>query len=98
MVAQSWYAVGIFLACLICAPWVIKRFKLGQGVYRDGSVNPSKLVSAIAVGPQQKVVTVEVGYERTRVVLVLGVTVQQITCLHVIPSHDVGAAGEMIEK
>lgn len=98
MVAQSWYAVGIFLASLICAPWVIKRFKLGPGMRGDAALHQSKLVSTIAVGHQQKVVTVEVGPEGARTWLVLGVTGQQITCLHVIPQHHVDAAGGMIEK
>ena len=36
-------------------------------------------------GPQQRVVTVEVNAEGQRTVLVLGVTAQQIRCLHVVP-------------
>ena len=42
----------------------------------------SKLVSVVAVGPNQRVVTVEVGPDHNRAWLVLGVTPQQITCLH----------------
>ena len=39
------------------------------------------VVSAVAVGPHQRVVTVEVGPEDARTWLVLGVTAQNITCL-----------------
>jgi len=39
----------------------------------------------VAVGPQQRVVTVEVGPEGARTWLVLGVTAQQVSCLHVLP-------------
>lgn len=42
----------------------------------------SKIISTVAVGPQQRVVTVEVGPEGARTWLVLGVTQQNITCLH----------------
>jgi flagellar protein FliO/FliZ len=43
------------------------------------------VLSAVAVGPQQRVVTVEVGPEHARTWLVLGVTAQQVSCLHVLP-------------
>ncbi|WP_208507883.1 flagellar biosynthetic protein FliO, partial [Variovorax paradoxus] len=46
----------------------------------------SRLLSAVAVGPQQRVVTVEVGPEGARTWLVLGVTGQSITCLHTLPA------------
>ena len=55
----------------------------------------SKVLSAIAVGPHQRVVTVEVGPEHSRTVLVLGVTAQQVSCLHVLsPSAGVPRAPE----
>jgi flagellar protein FliO/FliZ len=40
----------------------------------------------MAVGPQQRVLTVEVGPENARTWLVLGVTGQTITCLHTLPA------------
>jgi flagellar protein FliO/FliZ len=46
----------------------------------------SKIVSAVAVGPHQRVVTVEVGPEGARTLLVLGVTAQTISCLHSSPA------------
>ena len=49
----------------------------------------SRVVSAVAVGPQQRVVTVEVGPEHARTWLVLGVTAQQVSCLHVLPVSPV---------
>ena len=47
-----------------------------------GGAVSSKVISAVAVGPHQRVVTVEVGPEDARVWLTLGVTAQNITCLH----------------
>jgi flagellar protein FliO/FliZ len=38
----------------------------------------------VAVGPHQRVVTVEVGPQDARIWLVLGVTQQSIGCLHTI--------------
>jgi flagellar protein FliO/FliZ len=97
-VEQSWYAVGLFLAVLICAPFLIKWLKLGQGMRGETARNQSKLISALAVGPQQKVVTVEVGPEGARTWLVLGITVQQVTCLHVIQPPPAALPGVTIEK
>ena len=42
----------------------------------------SKVVSAVGLGPNQRVVTVEVGPENRRLLLVLGVSAQGIVCLH----------------
>lgn len=58
--------------------WVQRR-SLG-GV--SGLTSASRVISAVAVGPHQRVVTVEVGPEGARTLLTLGVTSQTITCLH----------------
>jgi len=97
-VDQSWYAVGLFLALLVCAPYFIKWLKLGQGMRGEVARHQSKLISTLAVGPQQKVVTVEVGPEGARTWLVLGVTAQQVTCLHAIRPPSAVRDGETIEK
>lgn len=48
-----------------------------------GSLDPrARLVSALNVGPQQRVVMIEVGPAHGRTTLVLGVTQQAVTCLH----------------
>ena len=79
---QSWILVGAFLAVLICLPvalkWIKQRY---PGRYADVS-GQSRFISALAVGPNQRVVTVEVGPEGSRVWLTLGVTGQNISCLH----------------
>ena len=49
------------------------------------------LVSALALGPQQRVVTVEVGPQNARVWLVLGVTQQSIQCLHTMAADGAAA-------
>ena len=88
---QSIITVGLFLALLACMPlavkWLQKRNAAG-GVPPDGQ---SRLVSAVAVGPHQRVVTVEVGPVGARHWLTLGVTQQNITLLHTttLPSNGV---------
>lgn len=86
---QSWILVGAFLAALVCLPLLLKWIKQRvPGRFADAS-GQSRFVSALAVGPHQRVVTVEVGPEGKRVWLTLGVTGQTISCLHCV---DVDAA------
>ena len=81
---QTLVTVAAFLLLLTLAPFGVKWVQArssGSGGMPDGS---SKILSAIAVGPQQRVVTIEVGSADSRVCLVLGVTAQSISCLHAI--------------
>jgi flagellar protein FliO/FliZ len=75
-------SVGLFVVLLALIPvalkWVQRR-TVGGGA---SVTSASKIISAIAVGPHQRVVTVEVGPEGARSWLTLGVTAQTITCLH----------------
>lgn len=75
-------SVGLFVVLLALLPvglkWVQRR-AAGGGL---GMASVSRIISAVAVGPHQRVVTVEVGPEGARVWLTLGVTAQSITCLH----------------
>ena len=79
---QTLISVGLFVLLLALVPvglkWVQRRVAVGGAA----AVAASRVVSAVAVGPHQRVVTVEVGPEGARVWLTLGVTAQAITCLH----------------
>jgi len=79
---QTIVSVAVFLVLLALLPlgirWLQRRAPGGSI-----TTGASRIVSAIAVGPHQRVVTVEVGPEEARTWLVLGVTAQNITCLHV---------------
>lgn len=81
---QSLVTVVLFVLAILSIPFVLRRWQEKRGGLLPGAVaGPgAKLVSAVAVGPQQRVVTVEVGPEGARTQLVLGVTAQSITCLH----------------
>ncbi len=86
---QSWILVGAFLGALVCLPLLLKWIKQRvPGRFADAS-GQARFVSALAVGPHQRVVTVEVGPDGKRVWLTLGVTGQTISCLHCV---EVGAA------
>jgi flagellar protein FliO/FliZ len=89
---QSLVLVGLFLVLLACLPLAIARLKKHYGVAPPGPSAQGRLVSALAVGPHQKVLTVEVGPESARTWLVLGVTAQSITCLHTLPAPAATAA------
>lgn len=86
-----------FIAALCALPWLVKWLQKRTGRGLGGADQASRVVSMLALGPQQRVVTVEVGSGQNRTHLVLGVTTQSITCLHVMqpeishPPHPVTA-------
>ena len=92
---QSLILVGLFLCVLMSLPFLIERLKKRYGLRLPGTTGPTRLVSALSLGPQQKVVTVEVGPENARVWLVLGVTPQSIRCLHTLPAEGAPVAGSV---
>lgn len=80
---QTLFAVLAFVAAIAALPWLIKRLQQRQALARTGDVT-TRVLSAVAVGAHQRVVTVEVGEGEHKTRLVLGVTAQQINCLHVL--------------
>jgi len=95
---QSLLSVVVFIALLAMVPWAIRWAK-----QRNGSLpgnlpgSGSRFVSALGVGPTQRVVTVEVGPPEARVWLVLGVTAQQITRLHSAPAPGFAQAARLAD-
>ena len=78
----SFFLLVLFVGLLAAVPWAIRWIQRRTPGGMATAQSASRLVSALAVGPQQRVVTVEVGPEGNRLWLVLGVTPQSITCLH----------------
>lgn len=78
---QTIVSVVLFLVILGLLPLAI-RWLQQRNPGGVSASTASRIVSTVAVGPQQRVVTVEVGPEGARTWLVLGVTPQNITCLH----------------
>jgi flagellar protein FliO/FliZ len=99
---QTLTVVILFIAGMACLPWLVRKIQQKHALgLREGSASVSRVLSSVAVGPQQRVVTVEVGPEHARSVLVLGVTAQQITCLHTIPmirSSEVAGQGSFARQ
>lgn len=84
---QSLLTIVVFVALILTLPFIVRRIQQRRGALHGAALGPSsKVVSAMAVGPQQRVLTVEVGPEDARTWLVLGVTGQSITCLHTLPA------------
>jgi len=83
---QSLLWVAGFVLLLALVPFGVKwvQLRTGGGAMQAGASN--KVISAVAVGPQQRVVTVEVGPVDARICLVLGVTQQSVSCLHSFPA------------
>jgi len=79
---QALVSVGLFVLVLALVPFGLKWLQARSAVGSVGVAAASRVISAVAVGPHQRVVTVEVGPEGARVWLTLGVTAQTITCLH----------------
>ena len=76
----GWVAVFVFLLALL--PMGVKWLKQRALGSVAGASSAAKIVSVLAVGPHQRVVTVEQGPDHARVRLTLGVTAQTITLLH----------------
>jgi flagellar protein FliO/FliZ len=88
---QSFILVIIFVGLLACLPWAVNRLKQHYGLTQLGPTQQSRVLSVLAVGPHQKVVTVEVGPDHARVALVLGVTAQSVNLLHTLPVPTVAS-------
>ena len=82
MLSQGWLWVVVFVVVLALVPVSLKWLQKRMGVSGSGAAAAIRIVSAVGVGPHQRVVTVEVGPEGARTWLTLGVTGQSITCLH----------------
>lgn len=74
--------VGAFLALLAALPWLLRWVRARAAAAAGAGDTQSRFISAVAVGPQQRVVTVEVGPAHERVWLTVGVTGQSMVLLH----------------
>lgn len=70
---QMLFALGIVLAAIAGMAWLLRRMSPGQA----GTVSDLRVVAAVAVGPKERVVLVDVADTR----LVLGVAPGQVTKL-----------------
>ncbi|MEY4756178.1 MAG: hypothetical protein RJA34_1076 [Pseudomonadota bacterium] len=94
---QTLAVVLLFIALLGALPFALKWLQRRNGVAGQGQFASSRVVSAVAVGPQQRVVTVEVGPEGAKTWLVLGVTAHSVNHLHTLPAPGVDKASGSAE-
>lgn len=74
---QVLLGLGLVLAAIAGAAWLLRRFTPGQ----VGSAGAMRVVSGVMVGPKERVVLVDVGETR----LVVGVAPGQVSLLHQMP-------------
>lgn len=92
---QTIAVLVLFIAVMAALPWLLRRWQQRQLMARGVQ---TQVLSAVALSPGQRIVVVEVGQGGQRTRLVLGVTAQNIHCLHVLGSTapagtvDAGAA------
>lgn len=79
--SQTFLMVAVFVIGIACLPWGVRWMQR-----RAGALSPdtgkTKVLSVLAVGPQQRVVTIQVASGAQEAVLVLGVTSSSVNCLH----------------
>ncbi|MEY8877861.1 MAG: FliO/MopB family protein [Leptothrix sp. (in: b-proteobacteria)] len=74
-----WFA--LILAAIPVALWLVKRSG-AAGLVGRAQALPMRQVGSLGLGPQQRVVAIEVGHGAERRWLLLGVTPQQVNALH----------------
>ncbi|PXW91943.1 flagellar protein FliO/FliZ [Sphaerotilus hippei] len=72
----------VIVALIPAALLLLRRSRVGGLLVRPAQGGGPRLVASLGLGPQQRVVTIEVGEGEARRCLVLGVTPHQITALH----------------
>jgi flagellar protein FliO/FliZ len=85
---QSSLLILFVVGCIACLPWLVRWGQARWGTVSQAE-KQSRVLSVVAVGPQQRVVTLQVGTGTRELVLVLGVTASNITCLHKWSCSDV---------
>lgn len=83
---QTIAVLVLFIAVMAALPWLLRRWQQRQLVARGEQGVQTQVLSAVALSPGQRIVVVEVGQGGQRTRLVLGVTAQNIHCLHVLGS------------
>lgn len=88
-----WFIV--IVAAIPLALWLLKRTPYGAAMSNANAL--TRTVGSMALGPHQRIVTVEVGQGEERRWLVLGVTPQSITALHTLSPQSEHPAGVVAE-
>ncbi len=79
---SSLVTIVVVLLLLALLPILIQRVRQRSVAGQLANASAMKIISAMAIGPNQKLLTVEVGPQGARAWLVLGVSTQAVTFLH----------------
>lgn len=96
MTGASWTGLLWFVVVVAAIPvalWLLKRSGVAGGLRVGSQGGLPRSVGSLAVGAQQRVVTVEIGEGEGRRWLVLGVTPQQVNLLHLVDQPPAAMAG-----
>lgn len=89
---QTIAVLVLFIAAMAVLPWLLRRWQQRQMLARGVQGVQTQVLSTVALSPGQRIVVVEVGQGEQRTRLVLGVTAQNIHCLHVLQGNAPAAA------
>lgn len=79
--SDSLIPLVLFVGAIASLPWLVRLVQSRVG--SKGALSAGgRVVSALAVGPQQRIVTVQISCGRQELTMVLGVTPSSVTCLH----------------
>lgn len=79
----SLLALAAVVVAMAALPWLLRRLQQRANTARGVAGVQGQVLHAMALGPGQRVVTVELERDGERTCLVLGVSPQHIQCLHV---------------
>lgn len=85
--ASSYQTIAVlvlFVAVMAVLPWLLRRWQRRQMAARGVQDVQAQVLSTAVLAPGQRIVVVEVGQGAHSTRLVLGVTAQNINCLHVL--------------
>lgn len=81
---QTIVVLVLFVAVMAVLPWLLRRWQRRQMEARGVQDVQAQVLSTAVLAPGQRIVVVEVGQGARSTRLVLGVTAQNIHCLHVL--------------
>jgi flagellar protein FliO/FliZ len=86
----------ILLLVMMLVAWMLQRYRRHLPGTARHTGPALQVMNTLALGPQQRVVTLQVGQGESGVCLVLGVAPGGITALHTLPlpAADAGAAAD----
>ena len=90
--SASLLALAAMVLAMAVLPWVVRRWQQRSQAARGVVGVQGQVLHTVALGPGQRVVTVELERDGARVCLVLGVSPQHIQCLHVWPHGQAAVA------